>query len=85
MNFRIAPDWLMQLKDNNVVNSAKVIEIYMFPSSDSITGLINRGAVPYPDRSVKHGKTVRHYWSVGYLKNHLKLPTEINQLFVREN
>ena len=81
MKFRIAPDWLMKLNDEDILNSSQVTEAFNFSQFDSISALINRGAIPYPDKTKPRGTRFIHFWSVGYLKNHLKLPTEINQKY----
>lgn len=82
MKFRIAPDWLMKLNDEDILNSSQVTEAFNFLPSDSVSALINRGAIPYPDKSEPRGTRVRHFWTVGHIKNHLKLPTEINQKYL---
>lgn len=84
MKFLIAPKWFMELKDDDLLNSKQVMEMFLFPDSTSIRGLIDRGAVPYPDSSERVGKKSLHYWRVGYLKNFMKLPHEINQNYVRK-
>lgn len=78
MRFVIAPDWVMKLKDDDVLSSKQVLDIYGYDiCSRSASVYIKHGLLPNPDRCKQQGKRRLLFWSVKHIKNNLKLPTEI--------
>jgi hypothetical protein len=81
MRFIIAPDWFMKLPDDHLLQSKAVLQIYGFMDKDGLGRpsniLVKNGAIPPPNVITPRGKLRNLRWSVGYLKNYLKLPTEL--------
>lgn len=81
MRFRIAPDWLMKLDNEKLLNTKQVLDIYGYSiDTSSLHILVKKGHLPKSNRPVQQGGRTLHFWSVGYIKNYLKLPTEIIDL-----
>lgn len=77
IRFIVAPNWFMKLLDTDVLNSKTVLEIYQYKQSSQISHLVKSGRMPPPDVVTVRPRRNRIGWSVGYLKNYLKLPTEL--------
>ena len=81
MRFIVAPDWFMKLPDDTLLNSKHLIELYRYTNTgegaSQISHLIARGSIPIPDKTIPRLIRPKLRWSVGYLKNYLKLPTEL--------
>lgn len=81
IRFVVAPEWFMKLPNTYVLTSKAVLELYGYKlhndGSSQISHMISRGNVPKPDNIVIRPKRNKIGWSVGYLKNYLKLPTEL--------
>lgn len=80
MRFRIAPDWLMKLPDDALLNSKQVLNLYGYQITNrySASTQIKAGHIPEPDRFIHQGPKRRLLrWTVLHIKNNVKLPTEI--------
>lgn len=81
MRFVVAPDWFMKLPNETLLNSKHLIELYGYTNTgegaSQISHLIKRGGIPVPDTTIPMPRRPRLRWSVGYLKNYPKLPTEL--------
>jgi len=80
IRFIVAPDWFMKLSDTQVLTSKAVLEIYDYAQHNcgsQISHMVKRGVVPPPNVVTVRPKRNKIGWSVGYLKNYLKLPTEL--------
>jgi len=78
MRFIIAPDWFMKMNDDDVLVSKQVLFLYGYAYDHrSSNRLVEKGYLPKPDILKKGKGNQTKFWSVGYLKNYLKLPTEI--------
>lgn len=75
MRFIVAPDWFMALNDKHLLKLKEVKKLYEIVGKDSADDLVLRDAIPPPDYI--NGK--RKEWSVGYLKDYLKLPAELRE------
>jgi len=75
MKFIVAPDWFMALPDKHLLKLKEVTKLYEIAGKESADDLILREAIPPPDYIT--GK--RKEWSVGHLKDYLKLPTELRE------
>lgn len=82
MRFIIAPDWLMKLDDSHKLQGKQIKQIYGYHNKEGIKSLVEWDSIPMPEIVKSNPQRNRYYWSVGYIKNFLKLPTEINQEYV---
>lgn len=84
MRFVIAPDWLLKLPDNHLLLSKTVVALYGYIDKEGLGRpahcLIRNGSLPVPDVITARGKVRNLRWSVGHLKNNMKLPSEIKPL-----
>lgn len=84
IRFVVAPDWFMKMEDTAQVTSKVVLELYGYADGGNLSSsshyLVKRGSLPPPDIKIKRNKTHKIAWTVGYLKNFMKLPTEIRPL-----
>ena len=70
----------MKLPDNQILTSKAVMDLYQYTLNNcgsQISHMIKRGVVPPPNKITIRPKRNKIGWSVGYLKNYLKLPTEL--------
>lgn len=79
MRFVIAPDWLMNMKDDDLLCTKQVLDIYGYSlESRGVNTLVKKGHLPMPDRQRQQGPRRRLiFWSVRHIKNNIKLPSEI--------
>lgn len=80
MRFVIAPDWLVSMPDDAVLNSKTVLTLYGYAitSSYSSNALIKAGHIPPPDKCTQQGPKRRLLgWTVGRLLDFMKRPDEI--------
>lgn len=81
MRFIVAPEWFMKLPDTHLLQSKSVLQIYNYMDKDGLgrpaNCLVKNGSIPPPNVITPRGKLRNLRWSVGYLKNYLKLPTEL--------
>lgn len=80
MRFIIAPDWFIKLPNEHLLTSKAVLDLYNYSltSCNSQTHtLVRKGLLPPPDKVTVRPVRNKWMWSVGYLKNYLKLPTEL--------
>jgi len=81
MRFIIAPEWFMKLNDDDVLCSKQVLDLYGYSiESRGVNILIKKGHLPIPDKEIQRKRSRLIRWTVGYLKNYVKLPTELNIL-----
>lgn len=81
MRFVIAPGWFMDLPDDKLLCTKQVLYLYGYSAgSKSIRRFIETKLIPRPDKVKVIKRINRLYWSVRYLRNYLKLPTELNEL-----
>lgn len=85
MKFLIAPDWLMKLSDEDLLTSKQVKDIYGYSLEEATSTLLQRGSIPKPEKENTNIKRKRYYWSVGYIKNYLKLPSELNNKYIKND
>lgn len=80
MRFIVAPDWFMKLPNDYILTSKAVVELYEYTlnnHSSQISHKVKQGRIPKPDVVTIRPRRNKIGWSVGYLKNYLKLPTEL--------
>lgn len=75
MKFIVAPDWFMALPDTDILKLKDVVKLYEIEGKESTNDLVLRQAIPPPDYFIGKLKG----WSVGHLKDYLKLPSELRQ------
>jgi len=81
MRFIVAPDWFMALKDDDLLCTKQVLDLYGYSADSRSARLyIETKLIPRPDKVKVIKRINRLYWSVRYLKNYLKLPTELNEV-----
>lgn len=81
MRFIIAPDWFMKLNDDDTLVSKQVLHLYGYAwDHRSSNRLVEKGYLPAPNIRMKGKGNQTKFWSVGYLKNYLKLPTELRNV-----
>mgnify|MGYP000945675490 CR=1 FL=1 len=79
MRFVIAPDWLVEMPEDAVLNSKTVLSLYGYAifKSYSCSALIKAGHIPEPDKCTQQGKRRLLGWTVGRLLDRMKRPEEI--------
>lgn len=78
MRFIIAPDWLMAKKDDDLLCTKQVLDLYGYAAdSKSASGLCAKGHLPMPDKPRQQGRRRLLFWSVRHIKNNVKLPTDL--------
>jgi len=74
----------MKLPDDTLLTSKAVIELYQYKNSGNRSSalhyLLKRRQLPQPNVVTQQGLKRQLRWTVGYLKNYVKLPTELNIL-----
>ena len=91
IRFIVAPDWFMKLPNTHELTSKAIREIYGYKEnkggSSQISHRVKKGSIPPPDKVTIRPRRNKIMWSVGYLKNYLKLPTELIEVKegVKEN
>lgn len=79
MKFVIAPKWVLDLPDAYTLRGKHVKEIYGHAERGSIQNLLRSNSIPPPDIQADNSERKTYRWTVGYLKNFMKLPSELNQ------
>ncbi len=74
----------MKLDNNYKMGSKQVKMLWGYGTEESITLIVERGSLPPPDIVIPNRERNRYRWTVGYVKNFMKLPTEIDQQYVKK-
>ncbi len=69
----------MALPDDDLLKLKQVKKLYGVIGKESAEELIMRGTLPPADYILENPKLKKCLWSVGHLKDYLKLPTELRE------